>query len=199
MARQRNTQSTATGAGSAAGSAVGSGAGATGDRLDEVLGGVSATGGAQSGGTQGVADQARDKAQQLAGQAKERVESGVSQGKTRAADTLGSVAQTLRQSTQQLRDQNRAGAGQYIERAADQVQRFSDYLRNTEVDEIVDSVERVARRQPALFLGGAFVLGLAGARFFKSSRRREYQQGTGSADVFGVRRRGRRWQYGWHR
>jgi hypothetical protein len=121
------------------------------------------------------ADQARDKAEELAGQAREattrRVESSLSQGKARAAATLGSVAQTLRQSTQQLDEQAPDGAARYVERAADEVQRLSDYLQNTDVHEIVDGVERAARRQPALFLGGAFALGLLGARFIKNSRR----------------------------
>ena len=34
-------------------------------------------------------------------------------------------------------------------------------------------MERYARQQPALFLGGAFVLGLLGARFLKSTAQRE--------------------------
>ena len=169
MARQRNTQP---GASSGTGSApmtTGAGQG-------------------PSAGVQGrgVMDQAKDKAQQLAGQAREqttqRVESGLSQGKARAATTLGTVAQTLRQSAQPLRDQNQAGAGQYIEQAASQVQRLSDYLQNTDVHEIVDGVERAARRQPALFLGGAFALGLLGARFIKSSRRSASPEQAGSAD-----------------
>jgi hypothetical protein len=34
----------------------------------------------------------------------------------------------------------------------------------------VDEVENFARRRPAMFLGGAFLLGLAATRFLKSSR-----------------------------
>ena len=34
---------------------------------------------------------------------------------------------------------------------------------------MVTQVEQYARRQPAIFLGGAFALGLLGARFLKSS------------------------------
>lgn len=123
----------------------------------------------------GGTEQARDSAQQVAGQVREettgRVESGLSRGKDRAANTLGTVARTLRQSAQPLRDDNQAAAGRYVEQAADRVQRFSDYLQRHDVHEMVDGVERVARRQPAIFLGGAFALGLLGARFLKSSRR----------------------------
>ena len=132
--------------------------------------------GAQGGAPGGTVDQVKEKAQQLAGQAREqagqRVQSTVERGKTRAAESLGGVAATLLQSSQQLRDQN-PGAGQYVERAAQQMQRLSDYLQNAEVDEIVERVEDVARRQPALFLGGLFAIGVIGARFLKSSRRNQ--------------------------
>jgi hypothetical protein len=124
-----------------------------------------------------VVEQAKDKAQELASQAQqkagEQVESGLARGKSRAAEALGGVAQSLRLSSQHLREQNQEGTGRYVEKAAQQVERLSSYLQNTEVGEVVDQVEHFARRQPALFLGGAFALGLLGARFLKSSRRGE--------------------------
>lgn len=147
----------------------------------------------QSAGARGanVVDQAKDTAQQLAGQVKDQVgqraESAFDQGKTRAADSLGSVAQTLRQATQQLRDQQQQGASQYVERAAEQMDRLSGYLRTADMHDIADRVEDAARRQPALFLGGVFALGLAGARFLKSSRQNESQQRTGSTGYPGYR------------
>jgi hypothetical protein len=138
---------------------------------------------AGSGQGAGVIDQAKEKAQQLANQAQQqagqKVESGLHRGKAQAAETLGGVAQSLRQSSQQLRDRNQ-GAGQYVERAAQQTQRLSEYLQNTDVNQIIDRAEDAARRQPALFLGGAFALGLLGARFLKSSRRGEGQQAVGA-------------------
>ena len=126
----------------------------------------------QSGG---VVEQAKDKAQELASQAQqkagEQVQSGLARGKSRAAETLGGVAQSLRLSSQHLREQNQEGTGRYVEKAAQQVERLSSYLQNKDVGEVIDEVEDFARRQPALFLGGAFALGLLGARFLKSSRR----------------------------
>ncbi|MGZ8413476.1 MAG: hypothetical protein ACXW05_12145 [Gemmatirosa sp.] len=133
----------------------------------------------QSQPTGGAIDQAKEKAQQLAGdvrqQATERLGSGLDRGKARAAETLGGVAQTLFQSSQQLREQQ-PQVGQYAERAAHEMQRFSDYLQRADVEELVDGVERLARRQPALFLGGMFALGVLGARFLRSSRRGQQPQ-----------------------
>ena len=139
------------------------------------------SGGQGQGG--GTVEQARGKATQLASEAQqkasEQVKSGASRGKDQAAQTLSGVAQSLRLSSQQLREQDQAGVSRYAEQAADQVERLSNYLQNTDVNEIVDRIEELARRQPAVFLGGAFTLGLLGARFLKSSRRRE-SQATGA-------------------
>lgn len=89
--------------------------------------------------------------------------------KDRATDGLGSVAQFVRQSTQQLRDQKQDAIAGYGEQVADQLDQFSNNLRNKDVSELLDDVQQLARKQPALFIGGAFVLGLVGARFLKSS------------------------------
>jgi hypothetical protein len=42
-------------------------------------------------------------------------------------------------------------------------------------------LENAARRQPAIAIGGAIVLGLIGARFLKSSERRRQRRGGGYA------------------
>jgi hypothetical protein len=117
-----------------------------------------------------IAEEAQHRAGQAVDTARQQVASRVSSQKDRAAEGLGSVAQALRQTGQQLREQDQAGVTDYIDRAAAQVERFSGYLQHSDVGQLVDDVEGFARRQPALFLGGAFVLGLLGARFLKSSR-----------------------------
>ena len=89
--------------------------------------------------------------------------------KNRATDGLGSVAQAVRQSTQQLRDQRHETIAGYVEQAAGQIDKLSQRLRDKDVTELMNDVQRLARRQPAAFIGGAFALGLVGARFLKSS------------------------------
>jgi hypothetical protein len=89
--------------------------------------------------------------------------------KARATDGLGNVAQAVRQSTQPLRDRQQDTVARYVEQAADQLERFSERLRTKNVNELVADVQRVMRRQPGVFIGAAFALGLIGARFLKSS------------------------------
>ncbi len=90
--------------------------------------------------------------------------------KDRATDGIGSVAQAVRDTTQHLRERQHETVAQYVEQAANQLERFSTSLKNKDVGELVEDAQRLARRQPALFVGSAFALGLVGARFFKSSR-----------------------------
>lgn len=135
---------------------------------------VSPTPGGESGGqgtqnASGVVDQAKQTISDVAGRAGEEVSTRLESGKGRAAEGIGSLAQALRQTSQQLRDQNQTGVTQYLDMAADQVEQFSGYLQSRDVGQIVDQVGDIARRQPALFLGAAFALGVLGARFLKSS------------------------------
>lgn len=89
--------------------------------------------------------------------------------KTRATEALGSVAAALRQSSQPLRDNNQATLADYAGKAADQLEQLSTRFRQRDLTELMDDVNRFARRQPALFVGAAFAAGALAARFLKSS------------------------------
>jgi len=116
-----------------------------------------------------VVEQVQDKAGEVASTVKEQAASQISTQKEKAADGLGNVAQAIRQTGDQLRQNDQAGVAEYIEKAAQSIERFSSYLRERDLDEIVGGVERFARREPALFIGGAFTVGLLAARFLRSS------------------------------
>lgn len=116
-----------------------------------------------------VAGQAKEAVGQVTGQAKEQVTSRLAGQKDRAAQSLGSVAEALRMTGQQLREHDQTGGTLYIDRVASEVERLSGYLERNDVGQLVGDVEQFARRRPALFLGGAFVLGVLGARFLKST------------------------------
>lgn len=102
---------------------------------------------------------------------RERATAQLTSQKDRAFDGIGSVAQAVRQSTQQLRDQHHDTLAGYVEQAADQIDRLAQQLRGKDVGELLDDAQQLARRQPALFVGSAFAIGLLGARFLKSSTR----------------------------
>ena len=100
---------------------------------------------------------------------RERAAAQLTTQKDRALDGLGGVADAARKTTQSLREHQHETLAGYVEQAADQIERFSRNLKNKDVGELVRDAQGLARRQPALFVGSAFAIGLLGARFFKSS------------------------------
>ena len=119
---------------------------------------------------QDLGQQAQDQAQQLASQAREQITTQLAGQKDRATDQLGSISSALHRTSENLHDEDQDAVARYIGDAAQQVDRLSDYLRTHTVSELLSEAERYARREPALFLGGAMLVGLLGARFLKSSR-----------------------------
>lgn len=134
-----------------------------------------AGGGQRGEESEGLKESARHLAHDAQEQASNAVQAGVNRGKERLAESLGSVAEALRVSSGHLREQQQDVPRQYIDRAARQVEQLSSYLRRSDLSDMAHSVEDFARRQPAVFLGGAFLLGLLGARFLRSSRRNQYE------------------------
>lgn len=111
-----------------------------------------------------VASQATEKAG-------EQVESGITRGKDRTAKALGAVAQSLRAFGNELRSHDEHGISRFADRAANRADQMANRLNNADPHTLIDDVEDFARREPALFIGGAVAIGLLAARFLKSSRR----------------------------
>ncbi|HEX5576218.1 MAG TPA: hypothetical protein VFX42_10115, partial [Gemmatimonadales bacterium] len=78
----------------------------------------------------------------------------------------------LHRTTEHLRSEDQQRIAGLTETVARQIEQVSDYLRNKDARAMREDLENLARRQPAVMLGGALVLGLIGARFLKSSERR---------------------------
>lgn len=150
--------------------------------------GAAPAGTGASGAAGGLVDEAKDVASRLGASAKELtsevarsaqdlVKGEVGKRTEKGAEDLSQVAHALRRSGRDLEDNL---AAPYVERVADQIERASDYLRTTEPGQMLTSVQNFARREPALFLGGAFALGFLGARFLKSSARSDEEMDLGN-------------------
>ena len=136
-----------------------------------------------------VVDQAQQTAGQVTGQAKQQATGQLESQKGRLVDSLVTVSQALRQTGQQLNEQQQGAVAGYVDRAAEQVERTTNYLRGRNVGEIVGDTQELARREPALFLAGAVALGFVGARFLMSSGQRGQQAlptGGPSSGVYGA-------------
>lgn len=106
---------------------------------------------------------------QAAHSAEDLIDAQVDRQTSRGADDLGDVARALRKTSRDLKGNL---ATPYVDKVADQVERAADYLRSADLKSVMRSAEDYARREPLLFLGGAFALGMVAARFLGSSSRK---------------------------
>jgi hypothetical protein len=90
------------------------------------------------------------------------------QGREQVAETVERVAGGIRRVSTELQSEEPAVADVAMT-AADQAERVARYLRDTDARQLIRTVEDVARRQPLLFLGGAFVVGFAASRFLRAA------------------------------
>lgn len=131
----------------------------------------------QNTADRGVLDLAKESGGQMAdkalGTAKDKASSVIDEQKTNLAAGLGSIAGELRRTGQTLRssgDKNQfvSMGANYGEKIADKVEGLSKYLETADLRDMAGDLKSYARRNPAVFIGGAFLLGLAATRFVKS-------------------------------
>lgn len=122
-------------------------------------------------------------ATEAAGQAKDKAVSLIGEQKANLATGINSVADSIRQIGENLRNDGGSNqiaslAGKYGDTVAGQVEKFSHYVEGSDLKEVARDVEKFARRNPALFVGGAFALGVLAARFLKSSGSAKSRSGS---------------------
>ena len=109
-----------------------------------------------------------DAAKDVASQATDKLKDAVNERKSSGAEYVGSLAETLRRAAREF-DNDLPIAGTYIRRAADQVDGVSEGIRKGNLNDLVQSAQSFARRQPTAFLGIAVLAGFGVVRFLKSS------------------------------
>jgi len=137
-------------------------------RRDEPGRGGRSTGG---DGEHTLTSEAQQVVSDLADKATSSAERQFAGGKERAVQLIGQLAEALRHSGQTLSSgTDMPMVNDYLGRAASQIENLSGYLQKKSLTDVVGDVEQYARREPALFTSGAFLLGLLGGRFLRSSQ-----------------------------
>ena len=106
------------------------------------------TTGTTEGGPQRLADAAGDIAEQATGVAEQRASSTM----TQVGDTIEQVARAVRNTGEQLRSDQPQLAG-LADTAAEQAEHAAQFLRQHDARDVLDEVQDVARRQPAVVIG----------------------------------------------
>jgi hypothetical protein len=115
----------------------------------------------------------------VADQAQRTADVKLSSQKDQVASTLHTLAQTIREGGDRMgEDQPQVAslAGQ----AATKVDEASSYLRQHDLGDFMHEAEDFARREPLIFLGGAFASGFLAMRFLKAA---SPQRTTRSSDA----------------
>ena len=122
-----------------------------------------------------LGEQAKDAVKDAARDAKHQARSFAEDQKGEAVDRVGGMADALRSAAGSLDDQDQPMVADYARQAASGLDRMSEAISHRSLDDLVETVEDFARRQPVAFLGGAALAGFVMARFAKSSsERRRY-------------------------
>jgi hypothetical protein len=120
--------------------------------------------------TRAKAEQVQQEAQHFTKKVKEQGQSLLTERKKTTADEIGSVAKALHKTAQELHQQEHPPMiTSYAEWAGDALERFSNTLRERDLNTLLRQTQDFARRQPGVFVGGAVVAGFLLARFLKSS------------------------------
>lgn len=117
----------------------------------------------------------------IARQAREQGKEVLNQQVERAAGVADDVAAAMRRAGDKLRQENDDNLAACTEAFADGAGSVARYLRQTDTRAMRAHAENLARRHPEWVLGGAYVLGLAVARFLKASRPERESAGPSGA------------------
>ncbi len=136
------------------------------------------TGNGKTGAATATARTFYDQAKETAGQAYETVTdkaaTKLDEQKSTLSGGLSTVADSVRQVGENLgsskTDSGLAeAAAKYTDSAAQKIEDVAGYFESKSVRDMARDLEGFARRNPAVFFGAAFGLGLLAARFLKSS------------------------------
>jgi hypothetical protein len=150
--------------------------GATGTAGQSGIGSTTSSGSGTGAGTavaRSLYDQAKETAGQAYGVAAEKATSKLEEQKSTLSGGLATVADSVRRVSDNLRgpdvqDGIAKFTAEYSDVAARKIEGVANYFEQKSVSEMYTDVENFARRNPAVFVGGAFALGLLLSRFLKS-------------------------------
>jgi hypothetical protein len=118
---------------------------------------------------QGAAEEARRTAQSLGDTGLRWVDEFFESRREAAVEGLCGIASALRTTARALHEQQQPRVSDWATAAAQRVDTLCDSLRESDLRALLERAQVLARRQPALLLGGALAVGFLCARFLKSS------------------------------
>ncbi len=131
-------------------------------------------------------DQAKEAAGQAYDSVSEKAVTKLDEQKSSLSGGLASVADSVRKVGQNLKggeatDTVSKYTAEYSDAAAQKIEQVANYFERKDIKAVYRDVENFARKNPAIFVGGAFALGLIAARFLKSSSPKQLTKAAGQS------------------
>jgi hypothetical protein len=135
------------------------------------------------GAEQDLVQHAKHATGEIVNQVQQQASTQIDRQKESAANDLSQVVSAVRRFGESLGAEQGGPiaryAAEYGDKAAQKLEQFAGYIREQDARRLLDDVQNFGRRRPGLMLGGAFLLGLAGARLIRSSMDAGMQQSGG--------------------
>ena len=122
-----------------------------------------------------------EKADELLEAARRRGRGLLDRQKSAAGEELHSVADVMRDAARRFEERQEGGVAEYVQKAADYVDRVSSTLRERDMEDLMVEVKEQLRRKPAVVLGAAAVVGFALGRFLRASTQRITKEQRGGS------------------
>jgi hypothetical protein len=121
-------------------------------------------------GIESLRQQAGAKASAVLGRVKAGGQEVLNVRKLQASAELSTLGEAFREASQTLKRKQSPTAAEYADAAAGWVEQGARYIDEADFDDLIADVQDLVRRQPAVFLAGMFVAGVAAARFLKATQ-----------------------------
>ena len=112
----------------------------------------------------------------------DKAQSSFENARNSVSQQMSSVAQAMSSAADRLKEQDQTGLSERVQQYVQKAENASQYLKDKSPRELKQDLEQLARDKPAWFLGGAFLVGVLGARFLKSSEKNVDQSMKGSVE-----------------
>lgn len=131
----------------------------------------------------------RNAADRIVDRGRDEAKTILEQQQRRAADGLTGVADALHAAADRMEGSEIGFVARYAETAADQVETWARRVQQRDIDDVLSEAENYARRNPEIFVGGAFLAGFLVARVAKaSSDRRRLRERVYREEMAGIGR-----------
>jgi hypothetical protein len=134
-----------------------------------------------------VASQAQEQAVRITREARRQAAVNLEQQTRRAARIVGALGTALHEAGKQLRTENEEMAASYYDMAGDRIDHLASTIEQQDPEQLLASVQRLAQRQPILFVGAAVVISAVGVRALTSSSSSRHRSQSGGALQAGAR------------